>query len=182
VAELGTWTPEPVVIGVVVTSIKRQISKRSGAEFARLTVEDFSGSCEVLVFQEAWSVMADQVRPDVPLLLKGGYSRRDQDVEDPTFIVESVKRFAEVRAGGELAVSIDLSRGSDVAPSAMEDVRVVIEAHHGSAPIELRWKDEGGAPVRFRSRSLTVAASPVVLSDLRALLGADRVRLVRADG
>jgi len=182
VAQLGVWCPEPVTIGVVVTAIKRQISKRSGAEFARLTVEDFSGSSEVLVFQEAWSVVADQVRPDIPLLLKGGYSRRDQDVESPTFIVESVKRFAEVRAGGELAVSIDLSGGSDLAPSVMEDVRVAVEGHHGSAPIELRWKDESGTPVRFRSRSLTVSASPVALSDLRALLGADRVRLVRADG
>ena len=39
-----------MALGVVVTAIKRQISKRSGAEFARLTVEDFSGSSEVLVF------------------------------------------------------------------------------------------------------------------------------------
>ena len=29
---------------------------KSGAEFARLTVEDFSGSSEVLVFPEAWGV------------------------------------------------------------------------------------------------------------------------------
>src|SRR6476661_5423609 len=93
VAQLGQWTPESVTIGIVVTAIRKQISKRSGAEFARLTVEDFSGSSEVLVFQEAWSVIADQIRPDIPLLLKGGYSRRDQDVESPTFIVESVTRF-----------------------------------------------------------------------------------------
>ena len=182
VAQLGQWTPGSVTIGVVVSAIKRQVSKRSGAEFARLTVEDFTGSSEVLVFQEAWSLIADQVRPDIPLLLKGGYSRRDQDVESPTFIVESVKRFAEVRASGAVAVAIDLSRGSDLAPSVMEDVRLTLESHHGSAPIELRWEDGGGTPVRFRSRTLTVAASPVVLSDLRALLGADRVRLVRADG
>jgi DNA polymerase III subunit alpha len=91
-----------------------------------------------------------------------------------------VVRFAEVRASGDLAIAIDLAMGSDLAPSVMDDVRVALEAHHGSAPIELRWQDESGTPVRFRSRSLTVAASPVVLSDLRALLGSDRVRLVRA--
>ncbi len=182
VAQLGNWSPEAVTIGVVVTAIKRQISKRSGAEFARLTVEDFSGSSEVLVFPEAWAVIAERVRPDVPLLVKGGYSRKDQGVENPTFIVESVTRFAEVRASGELAVAIDLVRGADLAPSVMEDVRLAVEAHQGSAPLELRWRDDDGSPVRFRSRSLTVAASPIVLSDLRALLGADRVRLVRADG
>jgi DNA polymerase-3 subunit alpha len=57
---------------------------------------------------------------------------------------------------------------------------VVVEAHEGSAPLELRWDDGTGRIIRFRSRSLTVAASSVILSDLRALLGADRVRLVRA--
>jgi DNA polymerase-3 subunit alpha len=180
VAQLGNWTGDAVTIGVVITAIKKQISKRSGAEFARLTVEDFSGSSEVLVFPEAWAVIADRVRPDIPLLLKGGYSRKDQGVESATFIVDTVTRFAEIRANGELAVAIDLSRALDLAPGVMDDVRVVVEAHEGSAPLELRWDDGTGRIIRFRSRSLTVAASSVILSDLRALLGADRVRLVRA--
>jgi DNA polymerase III subunit alpha len=182
VSQLGRWTPEAVTIGVVVTAIKKQVSKRSGAEFARLTVEDFSGSSEVLVFPEAWAVIAERVRPDVPVLIKGGYSRKDQDVENPTFIVESVTRFTEVRASGEVAVRIEIARGSDLPPSVMYDVKAVAEAHEGSAPLELHWQDGDGSQEPFRSRTLKVAASAVVLSDLRALLGADRVRLVRAGG
>ncbi|MFN9202693.1 MAG: DNA polymerase III subunit alpha [Gemmatimonas sp.] len=182
VSQLGTWTGDKVTIGVVVTAIRKQISKRSGAEFARLTVEDFSGSSEVLVFPEAWGVIAERVRPDVPLLLAGGYSRKDQDVESATFIVDTVTRFAEVRASGEVAVAIDLAPGLDLPPAIMDDVRARVEAHEGSAPLELRWRDGDGKPVRFRSKSLTVTASPAILSDLRALLGADRVRLVRTGG
>jgi DNA polymerase-3 subunit alpha len=179
VDRLGEWSPEAVTLGVVVTAIKRQFSKRNGAEFARLTVEDFTGSSEVLVFPEAWSVISDRVRADIPVLLKGGYSRRDQGVEDATFIVESVTRFTEVRASGDLAVAIDLKADSEVLPSVMEDVRVMVEKNPGSAPLELRWNENGGDPVRFRSRTLTITASPVILSDLRAILGVDRVRLVR---
>jgi DNA polymerase-3 subunit alpha len=180
VAQLGTWTEQPVTLGVVVTAIRRQLSKRSGQEFARLTVEDFSGSSEVLVFPEAWAAIGDRIRPDVPLLLKGGYSRRDAGVENPTFIVEGVTRFAELRASGEVAVAIDLVRGLDLPPAVMEDVRRTLDHHVGSAPLELRWRDDRGAVARFRSRSLTLAATPHALSDLRALLGADQVRLVRA--
>ena len=179
VDRLGEWSAEVVTLGVVVTAIKRQFSKRNGAEFARLTVEDFTGSSEVLVFPEAWSVISDRVRADIPVLLKGGYSRRDQGVEDATFIVESVTRFTEVRASGDLAVAIDLAADSAVLPSVMEDVRVMVEKNPGSAPLELRWHENGGDPVRFRSRTLTITASPVILSDLRAILGVDRVRLVR---
>ena len=182
VAQLGNWVAEPVTIGVVITSIKKQISKRSGNEFARLTVEDFSGSSEVLVFPEAWGVIAERVRPDIPLLLKGGYSKKDQGVENATFIVEGVTRFEEVRANGEVAVAIDLGPGLDLPAAVFEDVRAKVESHEGSAPLELRWRDASGRVVRFRSKSLTVTASAAILSDLRALLGADRVRLVRTGG
>ena len=37
VAHLGVWTGDAVSLGVVITAIKKQISKRSGSEFARLT-------------------------------------------------------------------------------------------------------------------------------------------------
>jgi DNA polymerase-3 subunit alpha len=206
VSQLGTWTDQPVALGVVVTAIKRQISKRSGAEFARLTVEDFSGSSEVLIFPEAWGLLADRVKTDVPVLLKGGYSRRDQGVENPTFIVESLTPFMELRLTGQVAVSIDLTGGDALTPDVMRDVRAVIESHGGSpaAPaVELQWSEGGGAGagsatkrgpvpmpagnggaggdtrVRLRSRSLKLAATQAALADLRALLGAERVRLVR---
>ena len=180
VAQLGAWTPEPLALGVVVTAVKRQMSKRSGAEFARLTVEDFSGSSEVLVFPEAWSVLADRVRTDVPVLIKGGYSKRDQGAENPTFIVEKVTPFAELRTGGQVAVALELMAGAaGVTPAVMGDVRAVAEAHPGSAPLELRWSDGNGSRARFRSRSLTLAASNAALAELRALLGPERVRLVR---
>jgi len=90
VAQLGAWSGDKMTLGVVVTAIKKQTSKRSGAEFARLTVEDFSGSSDVLVFPEAWANLCHQIRVDVPVLLKGGYSNRDQGGESPTFIVETV--------------------------------------------------------------------------------------------
>ena len=183
VSELGTWTAEPVKVAVVVTAIKRQVSKRSGSEFARLTVEDFSGSSEVLVFPEAWAVLSDRVRPDVPALLEGGYSKRDQGGENPTFIVEAVTKLAELRTNGRVVVAIDLAptaNGPALTPLVMADVRAVADAHPGSAPLEVRWSDGSGTRARFRS-SAALAASPAALSDLRALLGTERVRLVRTN-
>jgi DNA polymerase-3 subunit alpha len=183
VSQLGKWTPDPISMGVVVTAIKRQISKRSGAEFARLTVEDFSGSSEVLVFPESWGLLADRVRSDVPVLMKGGYSKRDQDADSPTFIVESVTPFAELRLNGQVSIAIDMAMGDGMAPEVMGEVRAVIDAHatphSGAPPLELRWNDGNGTRARLKSRSLRLAATQAALTDLRALLGEDRVRLVR---
>ncbi|MBA3891141.1 MAG: DNA polymerase III subunit alpha, partial [Gemmatimonadaceae bacterium] len=183
VSELGRWTEQQVIIGAVITAVKRQVSRKSGAEFARLTLEDFSGSSEVLVFPEAWSVLADRVRTDVPVLVKGGYSRRDQGTETPTFIVESLEPLAEKRVNGEVGVAIDLTPDARLLPAMMQDVRAVIEAHattHASAPaVELRWTDGAGQRERLRSRTLRLSATQAALTDLRNLLGTERVRLVR---
>ena len=204
-----------MALGAVVTAIKRQVSKKSGAEFARLTVEDFSGSAEILVFPEAWAAISDRVRPDVPLLIKGGYSRRDEGADNPTFIVETVQRFEELRVSGQLVVAIDLemmgrsprngkgavmsggetevaqvvTKGNgdaksvsldvSLTPDLMGDVRQVIDSHPGSVPVEVRWSDGNGTKARFRSRSMKMAANGAALNELRALLGPERVRLVR---
>lgn len=179
VAGLGHWTEQPISIGCVVTAIRRQVSKKSGAEFARLVVEDFSGAGEVLVFPEAWAALGDKVQTDVPVLIKGNYSRRDQGVDNPTFIVESVTRLAELRTTGQIAVALELAVECGLAGSVMKDVRAVAESHPGSAPLEVHWKGSDGATTRFRSSSLNVSTAGASLLELRALLGEERVRLVR---
>src|SRR5688500_15406128 len=180
VAQLGTWSDQPVALGVVVTAVRRQISKRSGAEFARLTIEDFSGSSEVLVFPEAWTLLADRIRTDVPVLMRGGYSRRDQGADTPAFIVEAVTPFTELRATGNVAIALELGgNGSSVAADVLRDVRAIVESHAGSAPVEVRWRDHNGANARFRSRSLRIAVTNAALNELRALLGAERARRAR---
>ena len=182
VAELGRWTQEPATIGCVVTAVRRQTSKKSGAEFARLTVEDFSGSSEVLVFPEAWQAIGDRVRTDVPVLIEGGYSRRDQETEHPTFIVASVKPLAEIRVSGQVAVAIELTPDEIVSADIMRDVRSVVEAHSTShaanPPLEVQWRDGAGL-ARFRSRTLRLPVTQAALTDLRAVLGPERVHLVR---
>ncbi len=180
-ADLKAWNAEPMTLAVVVTGIKRQISKRSGSEFARLTVEDFSGSAEVMVFPEKWSVLSDQVKTDIPILLKGAYLWRDQDSDNASFVVESVMRLAELRASGQVIISIDLKRDPTLDPGVMKDVRSIAESFPGSAPLELYYSDGNGLRARLRSRSLTLAVNNTALKDLRSLLGNDAVRLQRGN-
>lgn len=179
VSALGPWTDQPMMLAVVVTAIKKQISKKSGNEFARLTVEDFSGAGEVLVFPEAWAAIQDRIVTDVPVLLKGGYGRRDQGADNPTFIVESVTRLAELRTTGQIAVAIDLAPDPSLSAGVLADIRAVVEAHPGSSPLEVRWLGTDGSKARLRSASLTVSPASNALLELRALLGAERVQLVR---
>jgi DNA polymerase-3 subunit alpha len=178
-SDLKAWSADPMTLAVVVTGIKRQMSKRSGSEFARLTVEDFSGSAEVMVFPEKWSVLADQIRTDIPVLVRGAYLWRDQASDNASFVVESVTRLAELRANGQIMISIELTRDPTLDPSLMKDVRSIAEAFPGAAPLELSYSDGNGLRARLRSRTLTLAVNNTALNDLRSLLGSDAVRLQR---
>src|SRR5256885_6699268 len=48
-ATLGQWSEQKVTIAAIVTVVKRQISKKTGSEYARLVLEDFHGTAEALV-------------------------------------------------------------------------------------------------------------------------------------
>ncbi|MBA3578533.1 MAG: DNA polymerase III subunit alpha [Gemmatimonadaceae bacterium] len=179
VSNLGTWAPDQMSLCVVVTSVKKQMSKRTGNEFARLVIEDFSGSAEVMVFPEKWASLATQLRTDIPVLLRGAYARRDQTADNPLFVVESVKPMTEFRADGQVAVALELTLGQHATPSLADELRELISHHPGSAPLEIRWSDGNGERAAFRSRTFTVSADGPAITDLRALVGSDRVKVVR---
>ena len=128
---------------------------------------------------ESWTLLADRLRTDTPVLLKGSYGKRAQQDENPTLFVESMQRFEELRTNGQVIVTLEMTLGRQTPPGVMDDVRAVVEAHPGTAPLELRWSDGNGTRARLRSRSLTLAASHAALKELRVLLGDEQVRLVR---
>ncbi len=198
-ATLGQWSDQRVRIAAVVTVVKRQTAKRSGAEYARLTLEDFHGTAEALVFPEAWAKLSDAIRPDRALLFTGSHSARDREEEQAPFIVEAAQPLDELRASGAIGVAIAWSRAAPPPPDAARAVAALCAAHPGPAPVLVEWADGAdpgldpglhpwlhpGAPpplaiARLRSRSLRVAVADDLLAGLRALLGPDHVHLVRA--
>jgi len=189
-ATLGQWSDQRVRIGAVVTVLKRQISKKTGAEYARLTLEDFHGTAEALVFPEAWAKLNEVIRTDRALLLAGSYSGRDRDEEQAPFIVETAQALDELKASGAIGIALRWSPGAPPPPDATRAVAALCAAHPGPAPVLVEWEEEhgnGGGSVpglapgvtRLRSRSLRVDAADDLVVALRALLGPDHVHLVR---
>ena len=178
-ATLGQWSEQKVRVAAVVTVVKRQISKKSGAEYARLTLEDFHGTAEALVFPEAWAKLNEVIRPDGALLLSGGYSARDRDEEQAPFIVEAAQPLDELKTAGAIAVALRWSPLTPPPPDASRAVAALCAAHPGPAPVLVEWSNNGADPARLRSRSLRVEVADDLLAALRELVGPDNVHLVR---
>ena len=88
-ATLGEWSEHQVTLAAVITQVKRQISKKTGKEYARLILEDFHGTAEAIVFPDAWAKLNQVVKEDLAVLLTGGYSARDRGEERAPFVIES---------------------------------------------------------------------------------------------
>ena len=195
-ATLGQWSEQKVRVAAVATVVKRQISKKSGAEYARVTLEDFHGTAEALVFPEAWAKLNDVIRPDRALLLSGSYSGRDRDEEQAPFIVEAAQALDDLKAGGAIGVALRWSPLAPPPPDTSRAVAALCAAHPGPAPVLVEWSEEqdgnggsggpgpapgaSGSPARMRSRSLRVAVDDELLTELRNLVGPENVHLVRA--
>jgi DNA polymerase-3 subunit alpha len=176
-ATLGAWGAQKVRVAAVVTAVKRQISKKSGAEYARITLEDFHGTAEALVFPEAWAKLNDVIRADRALLLTGSHSARDRDEQQAPFIVEQARPLDELRVSGAVAVALSWPAGRPADPATARAVAALCAAHPGAAPVLVEWGDGNGTTARLRSRSFRVDAADDLLAALRELLGADHVHL-----
>jgi DNA polymerase-3 subunit alpha len=186
-ATLGMWSEQKVTIAAVVTALKRQISKRTGAEYARLTLEDFHGTAEAIVFPEAWAKLNAVIRADGGFLLTGGYSARDRGEEQAPFIIESARLLDELKTSGAIGIALRWTANNRPEPETARAVAALCAAHPGPTPVYLEWAggmngDNGSTNegVRLRSRSLRVDAADDLLAALRDLLGDDRVHLVKA--
>jgi DNA polymerase III subunit alpha len=179
-ATLGTWSEHPVSVGAVVTAVKRQISKKTGKEYARLVLEDFHGTAEAIVFPDAWAKLNQTVVPDSALLLTGGYSDRDRGEDHAPFIVESARPLDQLKATGALALSLRWRAPSAPPPDTLKQAAALCSAHPGPTPLYIEWSDGNGEAVRLRSRRVRVAAEEDLVRALRDLLGTDSVHYVKA--
>ncbi|HKC48256.1 MAG TPA: hypothetical protein VKB63_11705, partial [Gemmatimonadales bacterium] len=184
-ATLSTWSDQKVTIAALATVVKRQVSKKSGAEYARLVLEDFHGTAEALVFPEAWARLNGVIRPDGALLFTGGFSPRDRGEESAPFIVEAARPLDELKAAGQVGLALRWKAGSPPDADAARAAAALCAAHPGPAPVLVEWEDGNGdgrttAAARLMSRSLRVEPDDELLGALRGLFGPDGVHLVKA--
>ncbi|MDQ3557380.1 MAG: DNA polymerase III subunit alpha, partial [Gemmatimonadota bacterium] len=171
---------EKVELACVVTEAARQISKRDGSEWGRITVEDFHGTATVLAFGDSWARCKEVLLQDAPVLIRGMVSNRERDEEDPPLFLDGAIPLEGFRESGEVGVCIELDLdGADA--EALQRTRRLLEEHPGAAPLWVVWRPGGanGDAPRFRSRSLRVSPREALLRAVREALGAERVRLTR---
>jgi DNA polymerase-3 subunit alpha len=170
-----------VELACVVTSMSVNVGRSSGKEYCKLTVEDFHGTAGAMVFGDVWQDTKGLFAEDAPVLIEGQVSGNSRDEENPPIFVDSVRLLKSVDASGGIAVCIELREGDEPHPGEFKNVREVLASSPGDGALYLKWHPEGNGvtPPMLASSSLRVEPSAALLADLRALLGRERVHLIR---
>ncbi len=123
----------------VVTSVSKNVSRKDGSEWGKVTVEDFHGTATVLAFGDTWQETKKALRQDAVVLVRGKVSSRERDEEDPPIFLDDAERLEEVPRSGRIAVEIELEAGAsgELGGDAFQRARRVFEDHPGEAPVEI---------------------------------------------
>jgi DNA polymerase-3 subunit alpha len=181
-SSLKQFKGQKIELPCVVTSVARQISKKNGAEWGKVMVEDFFGTASVLAFGDVWDQYADIMVQDAPVLVRGQVSDRERDEEDPPIFMDGASKLSAMRASGQVGVELSLSKQHD--GSALAAAAEAFRRHPGASAVFVRWLSDvvdgnGNHAARLRSKQFTVELSDELISELRELFGAEQIRLVR---
>jgi DNA polymerase III subunit alpha len=178
-ASLKSFRDQKVELPCVITEAARQISKRDGSEWGRITIEDYHGTATVLAFGDSWAKFKDVMQQDAPVLILGAVSGRERDEEDPPIFLDGVVPLTELRSSGQIGVCVELGQADD--EGTLQRAKQIFEQHSGAGPLMVVWTNGGATPdaPRLRSKSVRLDPNDVLLQELREVLGEERVRLVR---
>ena len=161
----------------VVSGVVRKPDKK-GRMMGFVSVEDYAGSLECVLFADVFESARPFLEPDRVVLVRGRLDRRDVE-GDPKIVVGEVIDFETKRAEIDhtLYVRIPLS-GLDEA--RLERLGDVLSRYPGRGGVVLSLEVGTGRRVRIRSQRYRVGVHPDLLTELRGLFGEEAVRLGEA--
>ncbi|MDD5087817.1 MAG: DNA polymerase III subunit alpha, partial [bacterium] len=156
----------------VVTEVRRSQTRR-GKTMASVSVEDFTGSGELLIFGDLLESQGTLLRKEAKLVFNTRVSCREE--EEPKFIVQGIYTLDEARA--EFASSLWLTVGeSGLSASTLDALEDLFAKHTGSVPVYFKIQ-EGGQERVMQSRRYRLKTSPDVVRQVRQMLGDSRVKV-----
>ena len=156
-----------VVLGGMITGVKK-INTKKGDNMAFLTLEDLTGTVEVIVFPRVYLQSRLAIREDEVVLVKGRCSGSGEEVK---IIGEEISTL-DCHLGGELHLRID-----SICSDLLDQVQVVLGSFRGGCPVYLHFIKE--KRVVKTGEEFWVDLSGPVVSRLEDLLGRSGIKIKR---
>ena len=161
-----------VRVGGILTSIKKKIDKK-GNMMAFITMEDFTGKGEGIVFSDAYKQFSELLKEEAMILAVG---KAEQNGDSLRIIVSEVYPMETVRERMTKSIILNV-RAGDLPESAINDLRKVAERYNGKYPCLFNViLPNNEKPVRLQS-TRPVGATDEFFAEVEKILGPNSVKI-----
>ena len=153
-----------VTVGGILSTIKKMTDKK-GNLMAFATLEDFSGSVEVIIFSECYERCRDQIEVDRMALVTGRVSTREGEM--PKLVAAQVHPLEKLLERFKCQLVIKVNVGST---DNLDKALSSIAQYPGETPVLVAAR-QNGTEVYIKSRKYAVNLNLELLNRLKELLG-----------
>ncbi len=161
-------------IGGLISNVRVQRS-RKGELYAQGTLEDLTGSVDLLVFPEAYRRLGDAVKLDVPVLVRGGV--RVEEGVGVKFTVNDITPLdqAEPKLPRSLRIRIPLETANE---STIDALEAVCRERPGDAKVLFDVERPGDFMVVMEAQGYNVRPDRAFIAQVEELCGRGSVRVL----
>jgi DNA polymerase-3 subunit alpha len=164
-----------IQIAGVITGLKVAKSKRSGEMYAQAALEDTVGKIELIAFASAYEKLAEKLKIDVPVLVRG-VLRGDDDAA-PKLAVSNITALEDVKIKLPDALRIKVPLHSQDA-DLLTKLQLLFASSPGSGKLMLRLEEPNQFAVDMEPQSLSVAADVAFIEQVESLVGRGAVQII----
>ncbi len=156
----------------VITNLKTKIDK-SGKTMAFFTLDDFSGSCECLMFSKVYEKFSEHIKEEECVFMAGRPESSGDaiklHIEEVIPLEESADKFTQ-----SVKVCIEKDK---IAADAIIKLKPLFEKYKGNLPLYIHLGDNGSKPRLFFLKDTRVKVTNEFIAEIIALLGEESLLL-----
>jgi len=157
-------------IGGLIAAVQNGISKKSGKPYSMVTLEDLTGSVQVLCMNENYEKYRELLKPNEAILVVGEVNNGD---EKPKIFPQDIMPLKDAPKRYTKQVHLRL-RTAHLKPEQIESVRELVAAHPGKCPLLLGFmRPEGGIVFMDTNDRFNVTPSIELEAAANKLFGED---------
>lgn len=162
-----------VTIGTIINDVKKKVTKK-GKQMVFLTVEDLSGTGEIIVFSNIYERVKELLEKDRVVIIKGEIDRQDENNVKIKAI--EIKTLQEAKSISKIPVYIDLEPDVDSVDKLKLLKKIFLEKR-GKNRVYLRYNYPDGIILHELPEEFSIELSKDLIKKIDSVLGPDRVIL-----
>ncbi|MGB5847016.1 MAG: OB-fold nucleic acid binding domain-containing protein, partial [Ignavibacteriaceae bacterium] len=156
----------------VITDLRTKIDK-AGKTMAFFTIDDFSGSCECLMFSKVYDDFGNFLKEEEPVFILG-----DLESSGDTVKIHVNKVLPMEIARNELAQSVKIIIDKEKnSVEQLSTLKSILQKYDGKLPVFIHLNNNGSRGKLFSLEQYRVSLNEKLIQDVRNLFGNDSIIL-----